>query len=221
MLLFTRFLYLLCLCIVVGCSSSDMNSKDAIILRLGAEPSMLNPILSTDSPSSSVNGYVFSGLLKVNPDMSLSPDLASSVEVLDEGRRYRFVLRENVVWHDGKPFTAHDVKFTFDMILDSSTNTVRRSDYVIDDVQVQFNVISDYVLDVISVRAFAPLMNRLTMGIIPKHIFEYEDINVTSANRQPVGTGPFVFDRWETGQYVVLKKNKSYYGIMPMLEQYY
>ena len=112
-----RVLMVLGLCVVCGCSSSDSVSKQSLVLRLGAEPSMLNPILSTDSPSSSVNGYVFNGLLTVEPSLELVPDLAESYTASDSGLEFVFKLKRNVTWHDGVRFTAHDVKFTYDLIL--------------------------------------------------------------------------------------------------------
>ena len=159
-----------------GCSSSLSNNQ-VLTLRLGAEPSMLNPILSTDSPSSSVNGYVFSGLLNVTPELELEPDLAESYTVSPDGLVYLFKLKQSIKWHDGKDFTAHDVKFTYDTILNPATNTVRRSDYIIDGKAIEFKVLDEHTLQIRMHKPFAPLLNRLTMGIIPQHIYEVTHIN--------------------------------------------
>ena len=129
----------------VGCASSP--DDGTLVLSLGAEPSMLNPILSTDSPSSSVNGYVFSGLLKVSPELELIPDLAQSYRVSEDGLEFIFTLKEQVTWHDGAPFTAEDVKFTYEKILDKTTNTVRRSDYIINGEPIKFIVLSKHELN--------------------------------------------------------------------------
>ena len=203
--------------VLVSCQAPD--SSDTLVLRLGAEPSLLNPLLSTDSPSSSVNGYVFNGLLKVNPDMSLVPDLAASYSVSDDGKIFRFLLKKNVTWHDGTPFTAADVIFTYNTLLDPKTNTVRRSDYVIDGKAVEFIAINDYEVELRLPSPFAPLLNRLTMGIIAKHLFEDEDINTSALNRNPVGTGPFVFSRWESAQFVMLTRNDDYFDAPAKLSQ--
>ena len=70
------------------------------------------------------------------------------------------------------PFTAEDVKFTFDKILDKSTNTVRRSNFILDGKPVQFNVIDKYTIEAILPQAFAPFLIRMSMGILPKHILK-------------------------------------------------
>ncbi|MDC0036955.1 peptide-binding protein [bacterium] len=204
------------LMVVFGCAQAPQT--DTLMLRLGAEPSMLNPILSTDSPSSSVNGYVFNGLLTVEPSLELVPDLAESFTVSDSGLEFVFKLKRNVTWHDGVRFTAHDVKFTYDLILNPKTNTVRRSDYIIDGTPIEFRVIDEYTLQVRLPKPFAPILNRLSMGIIPKHIYEHVDVNVATANQRPIGTGSFKFKRWEAAQFVLLERNEDFFGVLPKLK---
>ncbi|RAP31431.1 peptide-binding protein [Candidatus Marinamargulisbacteria bacterium SCGC AG-343-D04] len=207
-----------CICLGILLSCTQSTDKQTLVMRLGAEPSMLNPILSTDAPSSSVNGYIFNGLLKVNEKMELVPDLAEKYTVSEDGRRLVFYLKKNVKWHDGVPFTASDVVFTFDKILDSNTNTVRRSDYIINGEPIGFEAVGDYEIRITLPSPFAPLLNRLTMGIIPKHIFNSEDINISEFNRKPIGTGPFVFQRWETSQFVLLTQNLDFFDKKPTIE---
>lgn len=208
--------FCLSLGILLSCSKSP--DQQTLVMRLGAEPSMLNPILSTDAPSSSVNGYIFNGLLKVNEKMELVPDLAERYTVSEDGTRFVFYLKKNVQWHDGQPFSSQDVVFTFQKILDPTTNTVRRSDYMINGEPIRFEAKGDYELHVTLPSSFAPLLNRLTMGIIPKHIFESEDINTSEFNRNPIGTGAFVFKRWETSQFVLLTQNLHFFDKKPRIK---
>ncbi|RAP32806.1 peptide-binding protein [Candidatus Marinamargulisbacteria bacterium SCGC AG-410-N11] len=198
--------------------STSLKSTDTLYLRLGGEPTYLNPILSTDSPSSSVEGYIYSGLFKVNPDLELEPDLITHYDVSNDKKTFVFYLRKNVKWQDNTPLTAHDVKFTFDKILDKTTNTVRRSNYVIDGEPIQFNVLDPYTFQVILPKPFAPFLIHMTMGIIPKHIFEKEDINKSTYNRNPIGCGPYQFKEWESGQYVKLVRNPLYYDKKPKIK---
>ena len=88
---FHYFLILMCT-LLFACSKTSQDQT--LILRLGAEPSMLNPILSTDSPSSSVNGYIFSGLLKVDEKMQLQPDLAETYTISEDGKQLVFYLKK-------------------------------------------------------------------------------------------------------------------------------
>jgi len=206
----TYFLLLLSILFCFSCTKSKDNTN--LVLSLSAEPTFLNPILSTDSASSSVNGYVFNGLLRVDPDMNLLPDLAKSYEISADSKVITFILNDNILFHDGVALTSEDVKFTFDTILDSKTNTVRRSDYIIDGKPIKFVVIDEKTIQLHLPKPFAPLLYKLTMGIIPKHIYESQDINKSEYNQKPIGTGPFKFSRWEPAQFVLLKKNTAYFS---------
>ena len=117
---------------LLSCSKSSPSPQTHTLqIHLGGEPTVLNPILSTDSPSSSVEGLIFFWAFRINSDLELEPDLLESYDVSDDGTVYTFVLKKNIKWHDGHPFSAQDVKFTFDTILDKRTNTVRRSNFII------------------------------------------------------------------------------------------
>lgn len=208
---------LLCVFLFLAACQKQAPRQLPLTLNIGAEPSLLNPILSTDVPSSEVTGFVFSGLFRVSHNLSLIPDLATHYEVDEQGRHYTFYLRDDVTWHDGHPFDAHDVKFTFDKILDPKTNTVRRSNYIIEGEAIQFEVLNATTLKATLPRAFAPFLNHMTMGILPQHLLKDEDINTSHFNRQPVGTGPFRFETWQSAQFISLKRNETYYGQAPKL----
>ncbi|MFC1616691.1 peptide-binding protein [Candidatus Margulisiibacteriota bacterium] len=196
-----------------GCNNQSYNNNinQFLKLRLNAEPSLLNPILSTDVYSSEVEGLVFNGLFRINSDLELIPDLAEKYKINPNGTEYTFYLRKDVFWHDGQKFTAEDVKFTFDKILDPKTNTVRRNSFIIDGNPVQFIVIDEYTIKAVLPKPFSPFLIRVSMSILPKHLLEKENINKTAFNRNPIGTGPFVFKVWESGQFIKLTRNENYY----------
>lgn len=177
-------------------------------------PMVLNPILSTDVPSAVVHGTIFSGLVKVNDRLEYEPDLAHSWEVSEDGLVWTFHLRDNVYWHDGVPLTAEDVLFTFETIMDPDTVTIRRGDY---EKVRQWQVIDPHTFQVTFSEPFAPALQAFTMGIIPKHLLEGEDINVAPFNRAPVGTGPFVFREWISDVHVIVDRNENYFGQVPYL----
>ncbi len=179
--------------------------------RLSAEPSILNPILSTDATSSSVEGLIFSGLMKVNDKLELIPDLAETVSISPDGKTYTFHLKPGVKWHDGQSFSASDIVFTFNTLLDPKTRTVRRSDYVINGKPIQLSAPDNLTVVFSLPEPFAPFLANLTMGILPKHVLAGKDINTATFNRQPIGTGPFQLAKWTAGQYVLLKRNPHYY----------
>jgi len=180
---------------------------------------VLNPILSTDTSSGAVEGVIFTGLTKVNENLEVIPDLAQSWKISKDGKIWTFYLRRDVKWHDGIQFTAEDVKFTFDSILNPKVNSVRRSDFIIDGQPIQFKVIDKYTLQAILPKPFAPFLVRSGMSVIPKHLLAGKDINTADFNRKPVGTGPFKFSEWKTGDYIKVVRNNDYYDGQPRLAE--
>jgi len=104
-----------------------------------------------------------------------------------------FHLRDDVRFHDGVPLTSADVAFTYDVLMDEKTQTVRRSDF---EPVKELETPDPLTVRVTYKRPFVPCLEAWSMGILPRHILEAEDINETSFNRAPVGTGPFRFERW-------------------------
>lgn len=188
-----------------------------LVLSLGGEVSVLNPILSTDTSSSAVEGVVFSGLTRINENLEIIPDMAKSWEISADGKIWTIYLKENIKWHDGFPFTSEDVKFTFDSILNPKVNSIRRSDFIIDNNPIKFKIINKYAIRAILPKPFAPFLSRLGIGIIPRHLFYGKDINTCFYNRKPIGTGPFKFVEWKTGDYVKVVRNENYYKKPPYL----
>lgn len=209
---------LACLLTLSACSAPNSKTK-TLIYRLGAEPSILNPLLTKDSASSSVTNFIFNGLLKANENLELVPDLAESYSISPDGKVYTFKLRKNVVWHDGEPFTSEDVLFTFHKLLDPATNTVRRSNYIINGKPAVFSAPDPYTFIATISEPFAPFLVNLSTDIIPKHIYENEDINTSPKNSTPIGTGPFKFKSWQTGQYILLENHPDYFKGTPKLDQ--
>jgi len=198
-------------------SQADPNGK--LIFALLGEVSILNPILSTDTASSAVEGAIFTGMTKINEKLEVIPDLARSWKVSKDGKIWTFYLRRDVKWHDGHPFTAEDVVFTFNSILDPKVNSVRRSDYIIDGKPIKFKVLDRYTVQAVLPKPFAPFLVRSGMSVIPKHILKGKDINTAAFNRDPIGTGPFKFKEWVTGDHVTVVRNPNYYLGKPKLAE--
>ena len=198
-------------------SQADPNGK--LIFSLIGEVSVLNPILSTDTSSSAVEGVIFSGMTRVNEKLEVIPDLATDWKVSKDGKTWIFHLRKDVKWHDGAPFTAEDVVFTFNSILNPKINSVRRSDYIIDDQPIKFTALNKYTVQAIVPKPFAPFLTRSGMSVLPKHLLADKDMNTAAFNRKPVGTGPFKFKEWVTGDHVTVARNDNYYFGRPKLAE--
>jgi peptide/nickel transport system substrate-binding protein len=188
-----------------------------IISSIG-DASFLNPILAQDSASGDINSLVFNGLIKYDRDLQgFVGELAESWEVKGGPEpEITFHLRKGILWHDGKEFTAHDVKFTYDKIMDEKTNTVRRSSY---ELVKKAEVPDPYTFKVTYQQPFSPGLETWSMGIIPKHLLETVDINTAPFNRKPVGTGPFQFVEWVSDEKIVVEANPRYFQGRPRLER--
>ncbi|MCK9582196.1 MAG: peptide-binding protein [Endomicrobiales bacterium] len=194
------------------------NTGDAYVSAMLGDATILNPLLSQDSSSGQINSYIFNGLLKYNKDLTIVGDLASSWSVSKSGKEIIFNLRKNVSWHDGKPFTANDVRFTYEKLIDPTVKTPYSADYTL---VKKFTVIDPYTIKIEYSKTFAGALESWMMGIIPKHIFENTDININPANRAPIGTGPYIFQNWKTDEKITLKANEKYFEGRPYISKYY
>jgi len=190
-------------------NDADKNSQLRLVLT--GEPSVLNPLLSTDTSSSAIENYIFEGLIDVDRNLKFKPLLAEKWTISDDGTKYLFYLKKDVYWHDGHKFNADDVIFTFKKVLDPKTNTVRRSNYLINEKPIKLKKINDHLVEISLPETFAPFLASMTMQIIPKHIYKQEDINRSKFNRSPIGTGPFKFKEWKAASHVILERNEDYH----------
>ncbi len=190
---------------------------DMLIDSSIGEPAILNPVLASDSASAEINDLVFSGLVKFDKNLNLTGDLAEKWEIKDGGLIIIFYLKKNVKWHDGAPFTAKDVKFTYDIYMAPETKTAYRS--LFEPVK-NVIVIDDYTVKVNYKKPFAPALQYWGTGILPSHLLEDKDINTAVFNRAPVGTGPYTFKNWKTGRSVELMANKDYFDGAPYISNY-
>jgi peptide/nickel transport system substrate-binding protein len=185
---------------------------DWLIDHLEAEPATLNPITASDAYEGSINAHVYESLLtRDNGTLEMKGQLAESWEISKDKLTYTFRVRRGVRFHDGKPLTAHDLKFAFDAIRDPKVDAPHLRNYYQDVARVE-------VPDDFSIRftMAKPYFKALEMigGIpaLPRHIFGQGDFNNHPNGRHPVGTGPYRFVKWDTGREVVLERNPDYWG---------
>jgi peptide/nickel transport system substrate-binding protein len=200
-------------------SAAGYDPNGRLNMGLGGEISVMNPLLSSDSTSSAIEGVIFSGMVKVDKNLDFVPDLAKSWKVSRNGLVWTFKLKKGVKWHDGKPFTADDVKFTFDTVMNPNVNSVRRGDYFIDGKPIKFKVIDKYTIQAVLPKPFSPFLASAAMSIIPKHLLEGKEIDMGIFNMHPIGTGPFKFIEYKTGDHVLVTRNEDYYGDIPLLKE--
>lgn len=193
--------------LLVGCGGIDQSKQAKNTLVYGSHDyTRINPAIDEHGE---INALIFNGLTTHDAKGNVIPSLATKWE-FDEGQNtYTFHLREGVKWHDGKPFTANDVKFTIDAIKDPKNESEIASNYedvkeiqVVDPLTVKF-VLSDKNV------AF---LEYMTIGILPEHLLKGQDMQTSEYFKNPIGTGPYKLVKWEVGQSINLAKNEEYFA---------
>jgi peptide/nickel transport system substrate-binding protein len=182
-----------------------------IVVALGGDPPLLNPHFST-LPWVYMSGMgVFNSLVRLDLALNPHPDLAESWSVSPDVKVYTFKLVRNAQWHDGRPFTSADVKFTIEevlMKLNPNGPTIFSGLERVDTPDPYTAVLR---FNRPHPAAFLYLDVPLTGVILPKHVFEGTDIRRNPANAAPIGTGPFRFVEWNRGERIVLERNARYF----------
>ncbi|MGA2192931.1 MAG: peptide-binding protein [Nitrospirota bacterium] len=215
----TAFLMLLIPALLLSCSKrhEDIKDPNTITVALGADAKRLIPMLASDSASADISGFIFNGLTKYDKDIKITGDLAESWDVSPDGLTITFHLRRNVKWHDGVPFTSADVLFTYKTLKDPKVATPY-SDSLgpLESVEAP----DPYTVRVTYKEPFAPALESWGMGMIPEHLLKGKDINTDDFNRHPVGTGPYKFGQWISGNRIVLDAFDDYFEGRPHIDRY-
>lgn len=179
---------------------------------LHGEPATLDPNRSVDELALTVAPSLFSQLVALDSDMRLIPDLAESWSTSPDGLTYTFRLQEGVTWHDGRPFTAEDVRFTLESLARHSSlarDAAARVTEVTapDDRTVVLRLRQTW-------SPFLATLGGLGLFILPRHLADKPDFG-----HQPVGTGPFRLREWVPGRRIELEAHPGYHGRGPFLER--
>ena len=196
-----------------------LGSAQEITVRNEVDFSFMDPALITNSNDYTIAVNIYNGLLKYNlKTMEPEPDLARSWSVSPDGLTYTFQLRDNVQWHKGYgKFTARDVKYSFDRIIDNRAKSRYRTDF--SNVR-EVEVVNDYA---VKIHMKSPDMSfiRKVLYYRPGYIVNQKAIESLGAkyNSSPIGTGPFIFERWDPGSKTILVANKNYFLAPPKLQR--
>jgi peptide/nickel transport system substrate-binding protein len=174
-----------------------------------------NPIIT--SKVQLIEYYVFNRLMIFDDTGTLQPELAEDWTYSDDNLTITITLRDTT-WHDGEPFTADDVIFTFDTIQAENTDTTERSRLQIGGEYVTWEKVDDRTVTITTPEPFAPFLSNLQeVEIIPAHLLaQSTDINTDPFNRQPIGTGMYRLTQWESDQFFRLEPFENYWGGKPV-----
>ena len=190
---------------------------DAIVVASSGDARTFVPILASDSASSDICGFVFNGLVKYDKNIELVGDLAESWDIEDEGKTIIFHLRKGVRWHDGRAFTSRDVEFTYKKLIDPNVRTPYSGDF---ERVKDFVLVDDHTIRITYKEPFAPALSSWGIPVMPEDLLKNEDLNKTKFSRSPIGTGPYKFKSWKTGDKIELVSNHDYFEGRPYIDRY-
>ncbi len=196
-------------------ASADSGGRSVFVSAALGDASVLLPVLASDSPSLDITRLIFNGLVKYDKNAQLVGDLAERWEVSEDNRKIRFYLRKGVKWHDGAPFDAFDVEYTYKVYVDPKTPTSWATDFM---KIRELRVLDSHTLEVIYDEPYAPALESWEQGVLPRHLLQGKDITKSPLQRSPVGTGPYKFLSWETGEKICLTANPDYFAGPPHIE---
>ena len=199
------------LAMLAACTPPRPSTGRVAVIAIANDPGHLNPGITTAAHVHAVADSLYNGLVGLDENLNPVPDLATSWDILDDGRTYVFYLTPGVRWHDGKLFTSSDVAFTFDQVLlrfhsrtrAGLSSTLERIETP-DDTTVVFRFDAPY----------AALLQRLYVTeapILPAHVYSRGDIERHPANLAPIGTGPYRLLSHRPDDQLVLVRNESYF----------
>jgi peptide/nickel transport system substrate-binding protein len=170
----------------------------------------INPITAGDQYTVELINYgLFTPLIQYDDKLGVIPHLAESWTLTDTA--VTFVLRKDVKWHDGRPVTAEDVKFTFDMAKDPATGSLIGAAYV--PMVKSAEVRDSFTIHFTFVEPHAQALEDFWWAPAPKHLLENvtaQDMRNAPYNRAPVGSGPFKFSQWQSNQRLVVERNPNF-----------
>jgi oligopeptide transport system substrate-binding protein len=216
----------------IGCqfeAGASPSSQDALNLW-DIDPITLDPAISSEMTSHTYVMQIFSGLVRLDADMQVVPDIADRWQQSNDGKTYTFYLHRGVRFHNGRELKAADFKYSWQRACDPGTGSQTAATYLGDIVGARdvlagkadeisgIKVIGDYALQVSIDAPRAYFLCKLTYPTA----FVVDKDNVASGKdwwRNPNGTGPFKLQQWQQGQRLVLQRSEGYYGQPARLKQ--
>ena len=193
----------------------------------------LNPLITENNSYYYFSKLVFEGLFEFDEDLNVDPQLAESYKLGEDGRSIDIKLRDGIKWHDGEPLVAEDILFTINTIKYANSNNIYKEmfqnavgSYRPSDIRriVDVTIEDDLNLSLVFDRVFSNNLEVLTFPVIPSHVFgglsntayakalEVEDYS-------PIGTGPFVYEKYDKMKEITLNANEEFRGERPYVDR--
>lgn len=187
---------------------------------IAGNPQAINPILSQQNPvDRDLVALIFNGLTRVGPQGEIVPDLAEDWDISGDGTAYTFFLRQDVLWHDGAPFTANDVVYTINAIQNPNYQGSPTLAELWRSVVVE--QLDTYTVRFLLREPYAPFLDYTTVGILPVHVLgsvPIETLADSQFSARPIGTGPFMVAE-VSARRIVLEANPEHFRSRPYLDR--
>ena len=218
-LLLNYFFLILCILSTIGCDKGDTSDRDHQVFRYNEQYqiSTLDPAFARNPPIIWPVNQLFNGLVQLDNDLNVQPDIAKSWEISQDALTYTFTLRDDVRFHKHAAFntrdstrtvTAADFVYSFNRLRDPKIASP--GSWVLGNV-ASYSAVNDTTFTITLKKAFPAYLGLLSMrycSVVPKEVTTHYGNEFRS---HPIGTGPFKFKRWEEGVKLVLRKNELYY----------
>ncbi|NGP61728.1 ABC transporter substrate-binding protein [Paenibacillus thiaminolyticus] len=194
-------------------TGGEPKSGGSIIIAVQDDPRVMNPVYAGDRVTLTINQSLFAPLYHIDNGEKKFV-LAESLTPSEDSLTYTLKLREGLQWHDGQPLTADDVVFTMNSILDEKQHSSDRATYVFNGKPLTAKKVDNLTVEFVLPQQSASFEGVLAnFKPIPKHVFEGEaDLEKSSKNDQPIGSGPFKFKEYRAGEYVTLERFDDYFA---------
>jgi peptide/nickel transport system substrate-binding protein len=197
--------------LLASLSCSHVPDPNTLVMIIESSPTNLDPRVGIDAQSERIDSLIFDDLLDRDEHLNIKPALAESWEIPNP-LTYIFHLHHGVLFHDGRPLTSHDVKWTFDSLTQHKIISTKSDVYKYVD---HIDAPDDYTVIFHLKEPFAALLWNLSDGAIG--IVPYGSGNEMTAH--PIGSGPFRFVRAHQDQDVVIERNDHYWGVAPKIQR--
>lgn len=195
-----------------GCEKEDLLSEGVVVVGLESNPTNLDPRLSADAASSRINDLLFSRLFRKNEAGEPLEEIVEAWEQ-DGPATYRFRIRKDIRFHDGRPLTAHDVRYTFQSVMDPSFGSPFRGSYqMIESIECP----DAYTVLFRLREPYASFLMNLDLGILPGPTERDSEEYSPPAF---VGSGPFSFVSWTQNRDIRLRANPDHYEGVPRIRE--
>lgn len=204
----------------------EVDRQSAVFLS-GGQPRTLDPALTRGSAGGPI-GAIFSGLVTLDPDLQIQPELAAGWDVSEDRTIYTFYLRPEARFHDGRPLTAEDVVFSWERAANPSTGSDTAQTYLGDIIGVQevidgkaerisgLKVLDDHTLEVHIDAPKVYFLSKLTYPVA--YVVDRQNVTLPGWEHAPNGSGAFKLQEWEDDAYLVLARNEAYYLTRPAIQ---